>query len=515
VLSVSLISATNTTMTKSESKAEVVNKTFSQDVKPKRNASSKLLNDVLKVSKGSKALTYKNKYKNLTINTTSPTLESHTEEDESVPEEDFKNLTNENSLIGLNSPRAFLNMSSGRNLLTGRKDSSISSHRNQPKKSERSHSALTLQDLSTNPLDTTKPIMEEQEHAENQAEETLELGNSTLDLRGANKSFDCTQHKTTSLDPKKKSSKSIGTYPSSFAASEAGKRSEINLSKNDTQTKALRTMSMNPSLVDFAQTFKEEYEKAKNIEIDQLKQVIQSLEEKVNTLEEKLREAEQGKDKLFLEKERLQIELDRHILELKQTKMEWALSEERKEESELSLKNEIKYLINKLMQVKNGSAIKGLNASYSQIDLSAVKNDALSRSAFDPQTSVLNRSAIHLPSQTGNTPMLTNPRNNPLNNSMTNFKSFGSFINEASQLNTLNTAKKSQEGTERKVAQNLTKFFQGSEMKENMNRLNTNTEEFTDSPRRVSEFYYNEKNLRMNVLKNNNNPKKLLQHMKS
>lgn len=49
----------------------------------------------------------------------------------------------------------------------------------------------------------------------------------------------------------------------------------------------------------------------------------------------------------------LEHELESVVLELKQVKMEWALTEERKEETEVQLKNEIKYLLNKLIQVKN------------------------------------------------------------------------------------------------------------------------------------------------------------------
>ena len=57
---------------------------------------------------------------------------------------------------------------------------------------------------------------------------------------------------------------------------------------------------------------------------------------------------------LLLEKnQQLSLELDSVILELKQVKMEWALTVEIKEETEVSLKNEIKSLLNKLIQAKN------------------------------------------------------------------------------------------------------------------------------------------------------------------
>jgi len=68
---------------------------------------------------------------------------------------------------------------------------------------------------------------------------------------------------------------------------------------------------------------------------------------------------------------------------LKQTKKEWALSEEKKEESELALKNEIKYLINKLILMKNGNA----NLSASHLDMSQLSKGNLSKSFHDLNTS--------------------------------------------------------------------------------------------------------------------------------
>ena len=53
------------------------------------------------------------------------------------------------------------------------------------------------------------------------------------------------------------------------------------------------------------------------------------------------------------ERDHLQLDLDKALLELKRTKIELALSEERKSESEQCYKNEIKYLIDKLLKAKN------------------------------------------------------------------------------------------------------------------------------------------------------------------
>ncbi len=49
----------------------------------------------------------------------------------------------------------------------------------------------------------------------------------------------------------------------------------------------------------------------------------------------------------------MQSEFDKTLLELKRTKIELALCEERKNESEQCYKNEIKYLIDKLLKAKS------------------------------------------------------------------------------------------------------------------------------------------------------------------
>lgn len=83
--------------------------------------------------------------------------------------------------------------------------------------------------------------------------------------------------------------------------------------------------------------------------------------------------------------------------------MEWALSEERKEESELALKNEIKFLINKLVSINNGNAN---NVSVNYHDVSQIAKNCLNRSNIDIHSSfvnnnntsaLLNHSQIHTP----------------------------------------------------------------------------------------------------------------------
>lgn len=47
------------------------------------------------------------------------------------------------------------------------------------------------------------------------------------------------------------------------------------------------------------------------------------------------------------------MDLDKALLEVKRTKIELAMAEERKNDSEQGYKNEIKYLIEKLLKTKN------------------------------------------------------------------------------------------------------------------------------------------------------------------
>ena len=57
-------------------------------------------------------------------------------------------------------------------------------------------------------------------------------------------------------------------------------------------------------------------------------------------------------NELLQENDKVQNELDSIVLELKRTKIELALCEERKNESDQCYKNEIKYLIDKLLKTK-------------------------------------------------------------------------------------------------------------------------------------------------------------------
>ncbi|CAG9316570.1 unnamed protein product [Blepharisma stoltei] len=58
-------------------------------------------------------------------------------------------------------------------------------------------------------------------------------------------------------------------------------------------------------------------------------------------------------EKILLQKERIQLELDRIMLELKQNKLDKASIDQKRNENEQALKNEIKFLIGKLLKAKS------------------------------------------------------------------------------------------------------------------------------------------------------------------
>jgi len=234
-------------------------------------------------------------------------------------------------------------------------------------------------------------------------------------------------------------------------------------------------------------------------EISQARKAI--IEEQGEILHEKLVEAEQKNEKILLEKERLQVELDRLVLELKQTKMEWALSEESKEECELALKNEIKFLINKLLQLKN----TGVSATSSQVDLSQYLKNTMNKSALDHHSSFFNTSE-HL--------------------NLSQFNHQKSYANidvyDQNALTIINNnlgERKVHESLEKKPMKKVPKLYP-EEPKSPLQDRCMNSGEFdtfndSDSPtRRVSEYNNNENSLLINLLSTSTNPKKLIKHIK-
>jgi len=212
----------------------------------------------------------------------------------------------------------------------------------------------------------------------------------------------------------------------------------------------------------------------------------------IKGLEDRLRESEQNNQKIVFEKDRLQLELDRLILELKQTKMEWALSEESKEECELTLKNEIKFLINQLLQTKYAGA-KSVYPPSSGNNLHFSKG-ALNKSVMDYQSSFVNTSEFlncshFLPS-----------------------KNFASFVSNNQDQRTLTIMNSNDEKEEMKDIP--MPYLEQSETPLKIKCLNAS--DFNDSPQKMNEFHKNENNsLLKNLLSTSTNSKKLLRHIKS
>jgi len=216
-------------------------------------------------------------------------------------------------------------------------------------------------------------------------------------------------------------------------------------------------------------------------------------------LKDRLIEAEQKTEKANLEREKLQVELDRLVLELKQTKMGWALSEEGKEESELALKNEIKFLINKLLQVKGTTA--------SQQDLSQMNKSQLNKSTMDQHSSFINHSES-----------LNISQFNPLTNNFVSSSSHQFEQNNFLALQSHVGDRKVNDSMEKKGMKRIPKVpFDGYSKTPLQDRcLNAEEFEITEesSSGRVSEFKDNENSLVLNLLTTNSNPKKLIKNIK-
>ena len=236
---------------------------------------------------------------------------------------------------------------------------------------------------------------------------------------------------------------------------------------------------------------------------------IRQYDEKIKELEENLKECKQSNEKVNIDKDRIQVELDRIVLELKQTKMEWALSEEKKEESDLSLKNEIKYLINKIMQSKGGNSnISGFDPSASLLrgtkstgeNLSFINNSGFLNYSTNNQNLSMNRSSY----------LGHNYGNNTLNIISNNL-----VENKKEQ----KPCKKSNfcDDTEAKenICVNL-RYYNNSGNKLSFDKDETNCgTTYGDSPQRVNEFHTNESSLLHHMSNKTINTKKPIKNLKA
>lgn len=109
-----------------------------------------------------------------------------------------------------------------------------------------------------------------------------------------------------------------------------------------------------------------------------------ALETLVKQYETELESKEKEKNEISLQNDKLKSELDQILLELKQTKMEWALTEERKEECEIMLKSEIKSMLQKAVKHKKKKNSDIVNLSFNNASTNSVSitnNSILSKTS--------------------------------------------------------------------------------------------------------------------------------------
>lgn len=103
--------------------------------------------------------------------------------------------------------------------------------------------------------------------------------------------------------------------------------------------------------------------------------------DRLREVEAKLKQTENQNEMLNDEKENLRNELERLFYELKKTQMDWALSQDEREENENTLKNEIKFLINKLLKAKNKLS-DHKNCSNTNLNTTNFANTSINMSGF-------------------------------------------------------------------------------------------------------------------------------------
>jgi len=439
------------------------------------------------------------------------------EEDNESEEEDNKDLTNENILIGLNSPRPMNCMNSYRNHPSNKKDTELSinslnklnGHTSSTKNGIQPTLTIDLCDINdTDNVKTTETDEENNGYFTRKDKALVYTSNdggfnfsaSSIETKKKNGSLnnldsEFQSRKTSNpmlrYDQRKntlggfESSKGM-LFVSDFADEGNLANSVHDFSKsvhdfnknsfcgNPTISRDIFGASKNNNLHCTQQSVSDFNDYAQNKE--------NYPENKIKFLENRLREAEHKNEKILLEKERLKVELDRLILELKQTKMEWALSEESKEESELTLKNEIKFLLNKLLQVKN------MNSS-SHSDLSQFTKSTLNKSTIDPHSTSFNNTSSSL-----NLTHLHHPAHSI---------SFNSNYHGSHEKKFLNPPQRS-------VTEKSTTPTPLREKSQNSPRFET----VGDSPRRETEFQATENSLLMSLLNVGSNAKKLVGTLK-
>jgi len=446
-------------------------------------------------------------------------------------EDDPKDITSENILLGLNSPRVPNNGSNTyRNHSSNKRDTemTLNTHRE-----SRKHTIADLKKGSKPVLgiDLCEACAHENDHQQ-YSERNFEDDNACYSYRESNKN-----NSNTSFEVKRKTSGmqesslrfnnnnernsavyasiDLGKAITGLKNPAGGRLSEFGTDTSITIGTEKKGLNLNRSASNLAKGPQEVSVSASYIGLQQsrseflnqgrgLKNNFDDEEEiQMSIIKDRLVEAEYKAEKVSSEKEKLQAELDRLVMELKQTKMEWALSEEGKEENELALKNEIKFLINKLLQVKNSTT-----PGVSQNDISQVSKSVLNKSTIDQHSSFINNSEY-----------LNISQFNPLTNNFISSSSHQFEQNNFLALQNPHTGeRKVNESLEKKPMRRMPKVPYDGYSKTPLQDRCLNAEEYEvtedSSSGRVSEFNNNENSLVLNMLSTNSNPKKLIKNIK-
>ena len=214
-----------------------------------------------------------------------------------------------------------------------------------------------------------------------------------------------------------------------------------------------------------------------------INEMKKQFEEKYKQMEGKLKQSELTSEKMEKEKDRLQHALDRLNAELKQTKKEWAVSEEKKKEIENALKKEISLLASEFLQAKE-SAFGA--ESQKERNLENRRYLISSLELFNQfNTGLTSPSVSHTPKEIEAKVLIPQPKN---------LRNVG---------NQDSNAVKNVNETEKKASAGKPKY--------SFTSIDTSP---MGSPRRVSEFFDNEMSLSKHLNNTASNPKKLLSDIK-
>jgi hypothetical protein len=132
--------------------------------------------------------------------------------------------------------------------------------------------------------------------------------------------------------------------------------------------------------------------------LDRLGEEVGQRRREVEMKEQQSKDQQIERETAYIQKERLEMEVDRLKTELQTLQNDWIHSEEKRTQTELALKNEIKFLIGKLLKAKNRLVAESREFSGTLLKEASINVNrsraAVSRSSTQRPISPLNVSAI-------------------------------------------------------------------------------------------------------------------------